>query len=77
MLVAIEALRKAGTQHICVAVPTGHSGSLPRMASEMDALYCANIRTGFSFAVADAYEEWTDVTEEEALAIYKRLALPD
>jgi predicted phosphoribosyltransferase len=77
MLVAIEALRKADAQHICVAVPTTHSSALPRMASEVEALYCANIRTGFSFAVADAYEEWTDVTEEEALAIYKRLAHPD
>jgi putative phosphoribosyl transferase len=77
MLVAIEALRKAGARHICVAVPTGHGSSLPRMASEVEALYCANIRGGFSFAVADAYEAWTDVTEEEAIALYKRLAHPD
>ncbi len=76
MLVAIEALRKAGAQHLCVAVPTGHASSLPRMASEIEALYCANIRGGFSFAVADAYEEWTDVTEEEAIAIYNHHAHP-
>jgi predicted phosphoribosyltransferase len=74
MLVAVEAMRKAGAQHICVAVPTGHSSSLPRMASEVEAIYCANIRSGFSFAVADAYVEWTDVTEEEAVMLYKRLA---
>ncbi|MCJ7546249.1 MAG: phosphoribosyltransferase [Deltaproteobacteria bacterium] len=77
MLVAVEALRKAGAQHLCVAVPTGHGSSLPRMASEVEAVYCANIRNGFSFAVADAYEAWTDVTEEEAIALYKRLAHPD
>jgi putative phosphoribosyl transferase len=77
LLVAVEALRKAGAQHICVAVPTGHASSLPRMASEVEALYCANIRGGFSFAVADAYEAWTDVTEEEARALYERLAHPD
>jgi putative phosphoribosyl transferase len=71
MLVAIEALRKAGTQHLSVAVPTGPASSLPRMASEVEALYCANIRAGFGFAVADAYEEWTDVTEEEALVLYR------
>jgi putative phosphoribosyl transferase len=71
MLVAIEALRKAGARHLSVAVPTGHANSLPRMASEVEALYCANIRGGFSFAVADAYEEWTDVTEEEALVLYR------
>lgn len=77
MLVAVEALRNAGARHICVAVPTGHGSSLPRMASEVEALYCANIRGGFSFAVADAYEVWTDVAEEEAIALYKRLAHPD
>jgi predicted phosphoribosyltransferase len=77
MLVAVEALRNAGARHICVAVPTGHGSSLPRMASEVEALYCANIRGGFSFAVADAYAAWTDVTEEEAIALYKRIAHPD
>jgi predicted phosphoribosyltransferase len=71
MLVAVEALRKAGAQHLCVASPTGHGSSLPRIASEVEALYCANIRSGFSFAVADAYEQWTDVTEEEAIALYR------
>jgi predicted phosphoribosyltransferase len=77
MLVAVEALRKAGARPICVAVPTGHGSSLPRMASEVETVYCANIRGGFSFAVADAYEAWTDVTEEEAIAIYRRLARHD
>jgi predicted phosphoribosyltransferase len=77
MLVAVEALRKASAQQICVAVPTGHSSALSRMAQEVEALYCANVRSGFSFAVADAYEEWTDVLEEEAIALYKRLARND
>jgi predicted phosphoribosyltransferase len=77
MLVAIEALRQAGALQICVAVPTGHASALPAMAKEVEAVYCANIRTGFSFAVADAYEVWSDVSETEAIALYKRLARPD
>jgi predicted phosphoribosyltransferase len=76
MLVAIEALRKAGTRTICVAVPTGHWQALQRMAREVEVVYCANIRSGFSFAVADAYEAWTDVTEEEAVAICNRASFP-
>jgi predicted phosphoribosyltransferase len=40
------------------------------VAAEVDRLYCANIRGGWSFAVADAYERWTDVSEEEALRIF-------
>jgi predicted phosphoribosyltransferase len=77
MLVAVQALCKVGAQHICVAVPTGHKSALQRMAQEVEAVYCANIRGGFRFAVADAYEEWTDVLEEEAIAIYKRLVRND
>jgi predicted phosphoribosyltransferase len=76
MLVAIEALCKAGARTICVAVPTGHWQALQRMAREVTAVYCANIRSGFSFAVAAAYEAWTDVAEEEAVAIYKRVSSP-
>jgi putative phosphoribosyl transferase len=72
MLVAIEALRKAGARTIYVAVPTGHWQALQRIALEADAIYCANIRSGFSFAVADAYEAWTDIAKEDAVAIYKR-----
>jgi predicted phosphoribosyltransferase len=72
LLVAAEALRKAGVRQICVAVPTGHWNALQRMAEEVAVVYCANIRSGFSFAVADAYAEWIDVDEEEAMAIYKK-----
>jgi putative phosphoribosyl transferase len=74
MLVAVEALRKAGATAICVAIPTGHWSALQRMAQAVTTIYCANIRSGFSFAVADAYEAWTDVAEEEAVAIYNRVS---
>ena len=71
LLVAVEALRKSSAQHIIVAVPTGHEKSLLRTAGEVEAVYCANIRTGLSFAVADAYERWSDVDEDEVVRIYK------
>jgi predicted phosphoribosyltransferase len=69
MLVAIEALRGATAEHIAVAVPTGHSGSVQKIATEVEALYCANVRSGWRFAVADAYEEWSDVDEKELVSI--------
>jgi len=69
--VGVEALKKSGAREIIVAVPTGSSSTVQRVAAEVDRLYCANIRGGWSFAVADAYERWTDVAEEEALRIYK------
>lgn len=71
LLVGVEALKKSGTGEIIVAVPTGSAGAVRRVTAEVDRLYCANVRGGWSFAVADAYERWTDVSEEEALRIFK------
>ena len=60
---AISALRARGASDIVVAVPTGHSESVQRIAALADAVYCANIRGGYGFAVADAFEAWEDVDE--------------
>jgi len=72
MLVGVEALRNAGAPRIVVAVPTGHSNSVQMMADHVEKLYCANIRHGSSFAVADAYERWSDVTDEELAGILQK-----
>ena len=72
MGVGVEAVRKAGAREIVVAVPTGHREAVRRIAKDAQAVYCANVRAGFSFAVADAYEHWYDVDETEALNIYRR-----
>lgn len=71
MRVAIGALRAREPKEIAVAVPTAHSQSAAILAGEADALYCANIRSGASFAVAHAYERWTDVSEDEVLALLR------
>ena len=65
--VGVEALRKHGVEKLIVAVPTGHLDSVERLAREADCIYCANIRGGWCFAVADAYQGWTDVAEEELM----------
>jgi predicted phosphoribosyltransferase len=67
MLVAVEALKKAGANHIIVAVPTAHKESLDAIISKVDAVFCPNIRSGLRYAVADAYERWSDVDESEVL----------
>jgi len=65
MRVAVAALRNAGAGRIVVAVPTGHRHSAEMIAREVEALYCANIRGGLSYAVASAYRRWSDVAEED------------
>jgi len=64
--VAVQALRNTGAVEIIVAVPTAHEESLIRILNGVDALYCANIRSGQQFAVAAAYRQWDDVDESDA-----------
>jgi putative phosphoribosyl transferase len=69
MRAAISALRRQGAAPIIVAVPTGHGSSLRMLETEADGVYCANVREGGRFAVADAYESWSDVGEDQAAAL--------
>ncbi|MHC4693469.1 MAG: phosphoribosyltransferase [Planctomycetota bacterium] len=70
--VAVEALKNKAVNEIIIAVPTGHNESLNYLVDEVKAVYCANVRSGWSFAVADAYKRWSDVGQTEALEILKR-----
>jgi predicted phosphoribosyltransferase len=75
MEAAIAAVRGAGAARIVVAVPTAHADAAARVAAGADTVYCANVRAGRCFAVADAYERWRDVPEAEVarlLADYAR-----
>jgi putative phosphoribosyl transferase len=72
METAVEALQRGGAERIVVAVPTGHEAALQRVSSKVDEVFCANVRGGWGFAVADAYRQWADVGESEALEILSR-----
>jgi putative phosphoribosyl transferase len=65
MLTAVEAMKKAGVGSLNIAVPTAHLESLQRVSPQVDAIYCPNVRSGFFFAVADAYKKWYDIREDE------------
>ena len=67
--VAVQALRNCGAAEIIVAVPTAHEQSLVRIMDNVSAIYCANIRKGAQFAVAEAYRLWDDVNENAAAAM--------
>jgi putative phosphoribosyl transferase len=69
LLTAVEALRKAEAGEIILAVPTAHAQSAQRVAATVEAVYCPNVRGGWSFAVADAYRQWCDLPEAEAASI--------
>jgi len=65
----IQSLRNQGATKIIGAVPTAHAQSAISTAKTLDALYCANIRTGYRYAVAEAYKYWHDVPDSEVLDI--------
>lgn len=75
--VAVEALKNKSASEIVVAVPTSHRESLERLVDEVKAVYCANVRGGLSFAVADAYKRWSDIDDTEVLEILKRFGHDD
>jgi putative phosphoribosyl transferase len=72
MLAASRSVRKSIPKNIVVAAPTGSLGAIELLMPEVDKIACLNIRSGPSFAVADAYENWYDLTDEEVLKILKK-----
>lgn len=74
MRIAVEVLRDQQAASVVVAVPTGHPGALNNLAQQADEVYCANIREGPRFAVAEAYAHWSDVSEDEVKAVLNAFA---
>jgi putative phosphoribosyl transferase len=73
MRAAIQFLKDQGAGALIVAVPTGSERTVWELLPLVDELYCLNVRGGFSFAVADAYQNWYDLTEEEVLSVLASL----
>ncbi|MBE9515405.1 MAG: phosphoribosyltransferase [Proteobacteria bacterium] len=69
---AIDSLHKQGVNSIIGAIPTAHQQSLTQMAQQLDRIYCANVRAGLRYAVAEAYEQWHDVSDEEVIALLRQ-----
>ena len=69
MLAAARSLKNKAPKKVVVAVPTASSGAIKLLAPEVDEIVCLNIRSGSSYAVAEAYVNWYDLTDEEVLKI--------
>jgi predicted phosphoribosyltransferase len=65
MFAAIEAARAGSPRQIVVAVPTGSLHAVNFIARQADLAICLNVRTSHTFAVAQAYERWHNVTDQE------------
>jgi predicted phosphoribosyltransferase len=72
MEAAIESLRVKGAEHIIVAVPTASMSAYRRLESKADEIICPDISRLPIFAVANAYQRWYDVEEDEVLKILEQ-----
>jgi putative phosphoribosyl transferase len=72
MLAAITFVKRKSPLKIIVAVPTASKKTVDSILPEVDELVCLNIRSGYPFAVADAYEDWYDLTDEDVLELLKK-----
>ncbi len=75
MMTAARMVRRRKPSQIVVAVPTASLSTVELLAPEVDIIVCPNIRTGYSFAVADAYKDWYDLSREEVIGLLRRHGL--
>jgi len=69
MLAAARSVKKRLPKKVIIAIPTASLRAIKLLAPEVDEIVCLNIRSGASFAVADAYENWYDLADEEVIKI--------
>ena len=69
MRVAARWVKSMGPKEVIVAVPTGSERTVTILGKEVDEVVCLNVRSGYRFAVAEAYRQWYDLSDEEVLRI--------
>lgn len=77
MLASVESIKNRKPANVIVAVPTASLMAVHLVSPNVDKLICLNLRSSPYFAVADAYENWYDVTEEEALKLTENHSVVD
>lgn len=71
MLAAVRSIRSRAPREIVVAVPTSSMGAIELLSPEVDRIICLNIRDEFPYAVADAYQLWYDLSDEEVMSFLR------
>lgn len=69
---AVKFAKRKGAKKIIVAAPTASDSSINLILPLADKLYCLNIR-GYPFAVAEAYREWYDLSDDEVIFLLKEI----
>jgi predicted phosphoribosyltransferase len=72
MLAATESIKTLHPKKTIIAVPTGSENAVALLAPTVNELVCLNVRSGPIFAVADAYENWYDLSDDETINYLRR-----
>ncbi len=75
MLAAARVVHRREPKQIIIAVPTASASTVKLLAPEVDMIFCPNIRSGGTFAVADAYRNWYDLSRKEVMGLLKEHGL--
>ncbi|MFB3763789.1 MAG: phosphoribosyltransferase [Methanotrichaceae archaeon] len=73
MMAAAQMVYRRNPAMIVVAVPTASLNTIELLSDYVDMIFCPNIRSGYSFAVADAYRNWYDLSREEVVDMLKEV----
>lgn len=76
MLAAIQSLEKHKPSEVVVAVPVASSGAARLVRPRADEFLALTISERIPFAVADFYQQWRDLTDEEVLDYLNRVRTP-
>jgi predicted phosphoribosyltransferase len=77
MMAAVDFARHKEARQVIVAVPTASQRTIHFLQPAADVLICSNVRGGPVFAVADAYEKWYDLGDEEVVRLLEGSGVGD
>jgi predicted phosphoribosyltransferase len=69
MRAAIGEMERAGARSVSVAVPAGPASTIDIVEPLVRAVYCAVAQVDGSFAVASYYRRWSDLADEDVVAM--------
>jgi len=72
MVAAITSIRKHKPKVVVVAIPTASRSALDIVGAYAEQIVCLNIRDERLYAVADAYQNWHDLSDNEVLQFLEK-----
>jgi putative phosphoribosyl transferase len=76
MLAAIRSVKKGAPARLVVAVPVSPLSTLRRIEPHVDELQCLIAQEADVFAVANFYEDFRDIPDEDVIALLERARRP-